>query len=373
MNVNHLAGGCCAACLTIFATDAAAINGLQLGAYGSKAHGMGGASIALPLDAMATTNNPAGLGFVEDRIDIGAQMLLTHTDSKNGPVDLHGTGVSVTPEFGYSHAIDDQWSVGISNMSNGAGFGYDNNIATGALDGTEGTAIIQVILPTVTYKPRPNLSIGFSLAPAFSALELKNFPGVTHKGHEYATGLGWRTGVLWRADDIWSFGAMYGSKIKMGSFDGYDKEILVGTDGALDVPEQYGVGVAVKLTPKLTLAADYLRIRWGDTQFSPLFGWEDQDVRRIGLNYVLSDSWTVRTGASYAPRTFDSDKTANNLLLVAINSKAVTFGATKKLSSGNELTFGLEYTFGSPAVGSGPSAGTEIDTDLVLLSVGYGF
>ena len=373
MKVKYLATSCAAVLLPILGGEASAVNGLQLTGYGSKAQGMGGASIAFPQDAMAAANNPAGMAYVGDQLYLGTQALWDHTDSRNGPMTNHGAGVSFTPEIGYNHVLNEQWTIGLSNASNGAGFEYDNNIATGGSDGTKGTVITQIILPTVTYKPTPDLAIGFSLAPAVSAINLENFPGVTHDGYEFATGLGWRAGVLWRANDIWSFGAMYGSKIKMGSFDGYGEQALAGTNGALDVPEQYGVGVAVNLTPKLTLAADFLRIRWGETQFAPLFGWSDQKVRRVGLNYAVNDSWAVRAGVSYANRTFDSDDTVRNLMLVAINSKAASIGATKTFSDGDELTFGVEYTFDSPAVGTGVSAGSKVDTDLIVASVGYSF
>ncbi|MDX9838199.1 MAG: aromatic hydrocarbon degradation protein, partial [Azoarcus sp.] len=43
--------------------------------YGVKAEGMGGVSIALPQDAVAGANNPAGMVLVGDRFDAGAAIL----------------------------------------------------------------------------------------------------------------------------------------------------------------------------------------------------------------------------------------------------------------------------------------------------------
>ena len=43
---------------------AQAINGAQLGGNGVRNASMGGASIALPLDANAAANNPAGMAWV---------------------------------------------------------------------------------------------------------------------------------------------------------------------------------------------------------------------------------------------------------------------------------------------------------------------
>ena len=46
---------------------ALATNGTMPHGYGIKAQGMGGASIALPQDALAAANNPAGMAFVGNR------------------------------------------------------------------------------------------------------------------------------------------------------------------------------------------------------------------------------------------------------------------------------------------------------------------
>ena len=54
--------------LALVATNAYAMNGAQLGGYGIKNAGMGGASIALTLDASAAANNPAGMAFVPTSI-----------------------------------------------------------------------------------------------------------------------------------------------------------------------------------------------------------------------------------------------------------------------------------------------------------------
>jgi long-chain fatty acid transport protein len=50
--------------MLLIADPALAVNGAQLGGYGIKNAAMGGASIALPLDAVAAANNPAGTAFV---------------------------------------------------------------------------------------------------------------------------------------------------------------------------------------------------------------------------------------------------------------------------------------------------------------------
>lgn len=107
--------------------------------------------------------------------------------------------------------------------------------------------------------------------------------------------------------------------------------------------------------------------------FHRLFAWRSQDVYRAGVAYQFNDEWTVRTGVSHARRQFDSDDTAANILLVGINSNAASFGVTKTFHGGGELTLGYEYDFGSTSKGTGPSAGSSIDTDFGFLTVGYGW
>ena len=55
-----------------------------------------------------------------------------------------------------------------------------------------------------------------------------------------------------------------------------------------------------------------------------------------------------------------------------IDSNLVAVGFTKQLGNGHEFTAGIEYDFGDRAIGTGPSAGDEMDTDFVVASFSYG-
>ena len=62
-----------ASVLMVLSGSACASNGILMSGYGVKNASMGGASIALPLDALAAANNPAGMGKVGTRIDGGVE------------------------------------------------------------------------------------------------------------------------------------------------------------------------------------------------------------------------------------------------------------------------------------------------------------
>jgi len=82
----------------------------------------------------------------------------------------------------------------------------------------------------------------------------------------------------------------------MGRLDGYERDLLAYSDGRLDVPAQYGVGVAWQPTERLTLAADWLRILWGEIkamQDPNGFRWRNQPVLRFGASWMLDERWTV--------------------------------------------------------------------------------
>ncbi|AJE44899.1 OmpP1/FadL family transporter [Celeribacter indicus] len=369
---NTLAGA--GFCLAGFALSPAwATNGTQLTGYGSKAQGMAGVSLAFPQDALAASNNPAGMAFVGHRLDLNAQFIMLRMEGTFGGFDNEGTGFAPVPEIGYNRPLGDQWTIGVSTASGGGAAKYDDQLYTGGPDETKGLYTSTIILPTVTYKPAPDLAFGASLAVGVHVLDLDNLPGVGDHGLEAAAGVGLRAGVLWKPTDTVSVGAMYGSKIDMGELSGYSEDILAPVDGKIDLPEQWGIGVAVELSDRLTLAGDYLRINWSDTQFSDLFGFRSQNVYRVGLSYELRSDLTLRGGVAVADRHFDTDFVNNLPLLPAIDANVVSAGFTKDLGNGRELTGGIEYDFDSRAIGTGPSDGAEMDTDFLIVSIGYGW
>lgn len=58
----------------LFSSNSSATTGYFMHAYGVKAQGNAGVSIAQFQDALSIANNPAGLSWVGNRIDIGASI-----------------------------------------------------------------------------------------------------------------------------------------------------------------------------------------------------------------------------------------------------------------------------------------------------------
>ena len=95
-----------AAALAAFAfhTGALAVNGALPGGNGIKNAPMGGASIALPLDAVAAGNNPAGIAYVPNSTTLGLQVFDGRSSANDvlpgNRLENHQTQPS--PEGGYT-------------------------------------------------------------------------------------------------------------------------------------------------------------------------------------------------------------------------------------------------------------------------------
>ncbi len=78
---------------------------------------------------------------------------------------------------------------------------------------------------------------------------------MSDNGYDSAWGWGGRIGYTGKITPELTIGATYATKTYMGSFDKYKG--LFAEQGDFDIPANFGVGVAWKAMPALTLAADY--------------------------------------------------------------------------------------------------------------------
>src|SRR5690606_32923507 len=247
--------------------------------YGIKAKGMAGVGIALPQDAMAAATNPAGMVFVGNRMDVGLDVFMPARETEisgngaglNGTYDGDGRNMFLVPDFGYNRMINPNLSLGVVVYGNGGmNTTYEKSpFSAFGVTGTTGVDLTQLfIAPTVAYKITPDHAIGLSLNLAyqrFSAYGLQPFAmmssdptRLTNKGEDASSGGGVRIGWHGRMSDAGTLGATYQTKTKMGKFKEYAG--LFPDGGDFDIPANYGVGIAFKATPKLTVAADVQQI-----------------------------------------------------------------------------------------------------------------
>jgi long-chain fatty acid transport protein len=363
--------------------------------YGVKAQGMGGVGIALPQDALAAATNPAGMAFIGDRIDFGATLFspkrgATITGNAGGPAvngDYDGSGRSdfVIPEFGYNKMVRPNLALGISVYGNGGmNTSYTRPIP---LFGTSnpGVDLTQLFIsPTIAWKIGENNAIGASLNYAyqrFKAEGLQNFdnpffsssPGnVTNNRYDSSHGWGIRLGWTGKITDRVTLGATYQSKTNMGKFSKYQG--LFAGQGGFDIPENYGAGIAVRATDKLTVAGDIVRINYGDVASvgdslnftcllagtcplgasnGPGFGWRNSTAYKLGASYAFSQDLTLRAGYNWMKQPIPASQTFFNILAPGVEERHLTLGATWTLANRNELSVGYMHAFSKTVNGSG--------------------
>jgi long-chain fatty acid transport protein len=363
--------------------------------YGLKAKGMGGVGIALPQDSIAAAINPAGMAFVGNRFDAGLDWFrpIRNTEIQgnafpgvNGNYNANDQKNFFIPEFGYNRMIRPDLALGVSVFGNG---GMNTSYTTPIpLFGTTNTKMDYsqlFISPTVAWKLNDRHAIGAALNIAYHRFKtdgLQNFAApppfnassspadVTNRGYDTSWGWGLRIGWTGQVTDAVTLGATYQSKTRMGKFDKYKG--LFAEQGDLDVPENYGIGIAVKATPKLTLAGDIQQINYGDVKAignpvdclfagqcqlgasnGPGFGWRNTTVFKLGASYEWSKDLVLRAGYATLRQPIPSSQTLFNMIAPGVVEDHLTLGATWAIDSNKELTFAYMHAFENKVNGAG--------------------
>jgi len=363
--------------------------------YGMKAKSMGGVGIALPQDSLAAATNPAGMALIGNRMDLGLDWFRPDRGAEivgnpmlSGTYDGNGASSFLIPEFGFNRMLDPNLAVGISVYGNG---GMNTEYATSpfaAIGGSSpaGVDLSQLfIAPTIAWKTGGH-AFGASLNLAYQRFQARGLQpfamfssdpaNVTDRGYDTSTGWGVRVGWTGQVTPSVTLGATYQTKTQMGKFDKYKG--LFAEQGGFDIPENYGVGVAWKATPGLTLAADVQQINYGDVASvgNPVdclftgcqlgadngagFGWQNTTVYKIGASYEWSRSLTLRGGYVTLKQPIPASQTLFNIVAPGVVENHVTLGATWQVSNQSELTVGYMHAFENKVNGAGsipPSMG----------------
>lgn len=362
---------------------ALATDGYFAHGYGMKSIGMGGAGIALPQDALAPATNPAGLTMVGNRIDFGATLfrpvrgadIQGNLFGADASYDGNDTSNFIIPEFGYSRTIDPKLTVGVAVYGNGGmNTNYKQSPFTRFMGSSPaGVDLMQLfVAPTAAYKLSDANSVGVSLNFAYQRFKAEGLDpfkpaswspnDVTNNGYDSSTGWGVRIGWTGQISPTVTLGATYQSKTKMGKLDKYKG--LFANEGEFDIPENYGLGIAVKTTPKLTIAADVEQINYSKiaavgnpvdclfamtcqlgTANGPGFGWRDVTVLKLGASYQYREDLVLRAGFNTLRQPIPESQTFFNILAPGVVEQQLTLGATWTLANNNELTLGYMHAF----------------------------
>lgn len=384
---------------------ALATNGYFSHGYGMKSKGMAGVGIALPQDSLAAATNPAGMAFVGDRLDVGVDWFRPIRDSEivspfgvipgvTGDFSGNGKKNFLAPEFGYNKMLGWNMALGVSVYGNGGmNTTYDNGPAgmggiplfNGGTGKRTGVNLEQLfIAPTFAYKINKNHAVGVSLNLAYQRFRADGLGGFapfsmsptnfSDRGVDSSTGWGIKLGYTGNLTDAVTVGVTYQSRTWMKKFGKYKG--LYAEQGDFDIPENYGIGIAVKATPKLTVAADIQQINYGSIDSiankmpafpmaclfagtcplgadnGPGFGWRDMTVFKLGVSYAWSDSLTLRAGVSTTNQPIPKSQTLFNMVAPGVIENHLTLGATWAVSPASELTVAYMHAFSKKVKGS---------------------
>ncbi len=301
---------------TVFAT-----NGDLLIGVGPVSRSMGGVGIGLPTDADSVVFfNPALITYYKTKVfSFGGTLFMPHTKAKtksllNGGQDASATSNAkyfAIPSIGVIAPINDRWVFGIAAYGiSGMGVDYRNtNVSCGdrIIYGTNSTSPAgcytnfqgMELSPSLAYRVTDKLSIGFGLDLVYGALDLGH--GLSS---DYA--VGGQFGIAYKYNNWINIGAAVKTPIKLNFSRVYDFNNDGKLEGmTLEQPWQFGVGVGLKPTPRLSVGADLQYIKWSDADGYKDFGWDDQWVVKVGGAYRLNDRITLRAGYNYGKSPID--------------------------------------------------------------------
>lgn len=365
-------------------SDVFANNGTMFPAYGAKAWGMGGASIAYPQDSMASANNPAGIALVGDRMDADLTVVDASLKSEFGPNTYHANTLAVSPEAGISKTLSEDVAIGVSLFGQGLQLDYEKPVF-----GTKNmrNKLTQMILaPTATWQFKPGHYFGFSPRLAYQRLDLAGADGlgVPYDGADSAYGFGFSFGYLGQVTENLKLGATYSTPIWFQKMNRYESLL----PAALNQPQQAGVGLSYQLNSNFTVAADVLWINWsgekvwGNTMTEggtlgqgngPGFGWKDQYIYRLGGDYKINQDWSVRAGVSLASKLIGDDQAMFAILAPLDQYNHVSVGATYALSKDWEATGSYMHALHNETNGSGASTGSSVSGSIDYINFGIAY
>lgn len=353
-------------------TPALATNGYFPHGFGLKAKGMGGTAVAQAHDAFAGVNNPASAAFAGNRWDVGAEVFMPSrsatVSTPMGAMEVKsGKDSFLIPELGYNRRLSDTLSAGVTVYGNGgmnteypAIFPGNSNFMcsspTTCGSGKLGVDLMQLIVaPTVAYQVAPGHSLGVSpllVYQRFKAQGLQAF-GLSNQGGDSSTGVGLRLGYMGQLSDVLTVGASYSPQIGMSRFKKYER--LFAERGGFDIPENFALGAALRLTPAVQVALDYSRINYSDVRAignaslanfgngfgatnGPGFGWQDVEVVKLGVQWQMDPKWTLRAGYNQGTNPVPAQDVFLNTLAPGVIKSHLTLGATYALSADQELS-----------------------------------
>ena len=378
--------------LLALAAPALATDGYFSLGYGTPYKGMAGAGQALHLSTLASATNPATIAFVKG-YDIGVGLFAPNREysvSGNpsgypgtfglapGTYESHSTGF-VMPSMAGAWHLSEQFHVGLAIYGNGGmNTNYPNKVFG---QSPTGINLMQAfVAPSFTWEFANHQAIGISPIFGWQSFEAKGLGAfamfssdptkLTNNGKDTSTGFGARIGYHGKFGEYFGVGASYQTKIAMGEFEDYAG--LFAEHGDFDIPENWTVGISVFPSKCVSIAVDVQQIYYSNVASvgnpllpnlmqAPLgadggagFGWKDVTVFKIGAQWEVNPTWTLRAGYAHNNQPIPESEVLFNILAPGVIQDHATVGVSTLLSPKTKFHFSLMRAFSNSVEGANP-------------------
>ncbi len=325
--------------VSLLPISAMATNGIFPMGNGIVAQGMGGAGIANAGDTISAADNPALAAKVSNTWAVGGTLFNPNRSANlgGGYVDSD-SNYFLVPQVGRIKKINEKLSVGIVTTAMG-GMNTDYPGTLFSVPGKVGQNLMGVIIsPTVAFKTSDKISIGASAMIGYESLETEG-PGVgglPGNAKDSAFGLGLKVGITADVTPTTTLGFVAQTKLVMKEMaDHCAGMFTAASDCSLDLPAVVGVGISTQLSNKVKFVGDVQRIYWeGVPIFDELFGWKDQTVTKVGLEYQVSNDLALRAGYNHGGSPIPASNTNRAILAPAVVEDHLSIGFSKKMGKG---------------------------------------
>lgn len=308
--------------------------GFQLNEHGARALAMGGAFTAVANDPSAIYWNGAGLSYLQGTNIVFGVSLIAPISSFRGVTPnvtkYRGKNLVFYPaHFFASHQLSDKFTVGLGFTTPfGLGTEWDENWI-GKYLAVETSLQTFIVTPVIAYKPIESFSISAGFVYSFAnVLITRKSPlqpifasdAFVHLEGDDMFAYGFNAGIMFKPTKCISIGASYHSEVNykfegMATSTGPDQVAASLPKGditaELTTPQNIAGGIAVDLSEKFKISADFQYVGWssydklevvftetGVVSSSPRL-YDDSYIVRLGSSYKFNDQVTFMGGVYY--------------------------------------------------------------------------
>lgn len=341
--------------------------------------------------------NPAGQVFIGAQFDIGVGFFspireYTITGAPSGMPNTFGLApgtvesdskLFVMPSLGANFLLGPNTTWGVAIYGNGGmNTDYPTQTFGDAGSSTTGVNMAQLFANlNFSQKLGADHALGLSVVLGYQYFEadgLTNFglfsmnpARLSNNGKDHSLGIGYKLGYYGKITPQLSVGATYQSRLSMDEFEEYAG--LFAEGGDFDIPANWALGFGYELNDQWTVMFDFKQILYSTVNsvanpFDPMsvptaplghedgpgFGWEDMTILKLGLEFEVNTSWTLRAGFSHGNNPIPESEVLFNILAPGVIENHLALGFSTKLGGGSLLNFYFNYAFNNKVSGYNP-------------------